>query len=115
MNGQLFRNRLGVILLMAAAAAVLLWALIVVLRPFPDRHLEMATGPPGSTYEHFGKHYREILARDGVDLKLVPTNGAVDNVKLLADPHSGVDVGFVQAGSVDPALAKNLVSLGTLF
>jgi TRAP-type uncharacterized transport system substrate-binding protein len=112
---QLFRHRLGVILLMAAAAAALLWALIVVLRPFPDRRLEMATGPPGSTYEHFGKRYREILARDGVDLKLVPTNGAVDNVKLLADPHSGVDVGFVQAGSVDPALAKNLVSLGTLF
>jgi TRAP-type uncharacterized transport system substrate-binding protein len=100
---------------MAAAAAMLLWALIVLLRPFPDRHLEMATGPPGSTYEHFGKRYREILARDGVNLKLVPTNGAVDNVKLLADPNSGVDVGFVQAGSVDPALAKHLVSLGTLF
>jgi TRAP-type uncharacterized transport system substrate-binding protein len=115
MKGQLFRNRIGVILLMAAAAAALLWALIVVLRPFPARHLEIATGPPGSTYERFGIRYREILARDGVDLKLVPTNGAVDNVKLLAGPNSGVDVGFVQAGSVDPALAKHLVSLGTLF
>jgi TRAP-type uncharacterized transport system substrate-binding protein len=114
MNRQFFRTRIGVILLIVAAAA-LLWALVVVLRPFPDRHLEMATGPSGSAYEHFGERYREILARDGVDLKLVPTNGAVDNVKLLSDPHSGVDVGFVQAGSVDPTLARDLVSLGTLF
>jgi TRAP-type uncharacterized transport system substrate-binding protein len=115
MKMQLFRNRIGVILVIAAVAALLLWWVIAILRPFPGRHLEMATGPPGSTYEHFGKRYREILARDGVDLELVATNGAVDNVKLLSDVHSGVDVGFVQAGSVDPALAKDLVSLGTLF
>jgi TRAP-type uncharacterized transport system substrate-binding protein len=115
MKRQLFRNRIGVILLIVAALAALLWAMIALLRPFPARHLEMATGPPGSTYEHFGERYREILARNGVRLKLVPTNGAVDNVKLVRDTKSGVDVGFVQAGSVDPTLAKDLVSLGTLF
>jgi len=30
------------------------------------------------------------VARDGVRLKLVPTNGAVDNLRLLQDPRSGV-------------------------
>jgi TRAP-type uncharacterized transport system substrate-binding protein len=114
MKRQPLRKAIFLVLLVVAAAA-LLWAMIAVLRPFPDRHLSMATGPPGSTYAQFGERYREILARDGVELRLVPTNGAVDNVKLLSDLNNDIDVGFVQAGSVDPALAKDLVSLGTLF
>jgi hypothetical protein len=48
-------------------------------------------------------------------LHLVPTNGAVDNVRLLRDPKSGVDAGFVQAGTISENEAQDLVSLGTVF
>lgn len=75
----------------------------------------MATGAPGSGYVQFAEQYREILARDGVQLRLVTTHGAVENVRLLSDPRSEVDVGFVQAGTVDPKQSPDLVSLGTLF
>jgi hypothetical protein len=48
-------------------------------------------------------------------LRLVATNGAIENVKLLKDPGSGVDAGFVQAGTVKEEQAPELVSLGTVF
>jgi TRAP-type uncharacterized transport system substrate-binding protein len=85
------------------------------LRPWPNRSISMATGPHGSTYALAGERYRPILARDGVKLILVPTNGAVDNVRLLRDAHSGVDVGFVQAGSTAEGASQELQSLGTVF
>lgn len=75
----------------------------------------MATGPADSTYGLAGERYRQILARDGVRLHLVPTNGAVDNIRLLNDPRSGIEAGFVQAGTVTERDTQGLVSLGTLF
>jgi TRAP-type uncharacterized transport system substrate-binding protein len=96
-------------------ACILCAALLAALQPLPSRQLVMATGPPGSAYARAGERYREILARDGVRLRLVPTNGAVENVKLLQDRTSGISVGFSQAGGVDDAVARDVVSLGTVF
>ena len=56
-----------------------------------------------------------IAERDGVRLRLVPTKGAVENLERLRDPRSGVDAGFVQAGTTDERESPDLVSLGTLF
>ncbi|HEY4212516.1 MAG TPA: TAXI family TRAP transporter solute-binding subunit [Steroidobacteraceae bacterium] len=75
----------------------------------------MATGPPGGAYARTAARYREILARDGVNLRLVPTNGAVENVRLLLDRRSTVSVGLVQAGSVSEKEGRGLASLGTVF
>jgi TRAP-type uncharacterized transport system substrate-binding protein len=94
---------------------ILLVTLFAALRPLPDRELVMATGAPGSAYVRVAEQYREILARDGVRLRLVPTNGAVDNIRLLTDRSSGVGVGFVQAGAIARSATQHLVSLGTLF
>jgi TRAP-type uncharacterized transport system substrate-binding protein len=101
--------------LVAVTVVVLLGTLVAVLRPLPGRDLAIATGPPGSVYALAAERYRQILARDGVRLRLVPTNGAVDNVRLLTDPKSGVDAGFVQAGTISENEAQGLVSLGTVF
>ena len=68
---------------------MLLAVLIATLQPLPSRHLAMATGPPGSVYAQAAERYRDILAHDGVKLRLVPTNGAVDNIRLLRDPRRG--------------------------
>jgi TRAP-type uncharacterized transport system substrate-binding protein len=86
-----------------------------VLRPLPGRDLMIATGPPGSIYAQTAERYREILARDGVRLRLVPTNGAVENLARLRDSRSGVSVGFVQAGTTSRQQSPDLVSLGTVF
>jgi len=103
------------IALLVITAGVLIWTLLAALRPLPDRNLAIATGPSGSVYARAAERYRQILAREGVRLRLVSTNGAIDNVRMLKDPHSGVGVGFVQAGTIPENDTQGLVSLGTLF
>lgn len=88
--------------------------LLAVLSPAPPRVIQMATGQAGSAYAEFGERYREQLARYGVEVKLIPTNGAVDNVARLNDPKSGISVGFVQSGITNATQSPKLESLGTL-
>jgi TRAP-type uncharacterized transport system substrate-binding protein len=111
---RILQTRTGIFLILLIVC-ICLAALFAALRPLPSRDLAMATGPPGSAYARAGERYREILARDGVRLRLVPTSGAVENVKLLQDPRSGVSVGFSQAGGIDPGQEHDVVSLGTVF
>jgi TRAP-type uncharacterized transport system substrate-binding protein len=94
---------------------VLVWAFFAAFRPLPGRDLTIATGPPGSAYAQFAERYREILARDGVRLRFVPTLGAVENLNRLRDPNSGVDAGFVQSGTTTEQESPELASLGTVF
>ena len=85
-----------------AAAAVLvvaaLWMAIVALRPMPPRTVVMVTGPEGSAFYEFGKRYRELLSRQGIDLQLLPTAGSLENLSRLRDPRSNAEVGFLQSG-----------------
>jgi TRAP-type uncharacterized transport system substrate-binding protein len=111
---QFFQSPAGIIVLVVTVG-VLLFALIATLQPLPSRHLAMATGPPGSAYAQAAERYRDILAHDGVKLRLVPTNGAVDNVRLLRDRQSGIATAFVQSGTVEQGASRDLESLGTVF
>jgi TRAP-type uncharacterized transport system substrate-binding protein len=92
-----------------------MWTLVKALQPLPGRDVVIATGPPGSAYAQFAERYREIMAREGVRLRLVPTNGAVENLRRLQDARSGVSAGFVQSGTTNEQQSPDLVSLGTVF
>ena len=100
---------------LGVTAAVVVWTLVKAFQPLPGRNVSIATGPPGSAYAQFAERYREIVARDGVRLHLVPTNGAVENLSRLQDAHSGVSAGFVQSGTTNERESPDLVSLGTVF
>jgi TRAP-type uncharacterized transport system substrate-binding protein len=96
----------------------ILAAIVVTIRwvgPLPPRVILMTTGPAGSNYEAVGRRYQEILKRSGVSLKLVPSAGGVENLRLLNDPHSGVSVGLAQGGLTDQKQSPELESLGTIF
>jgi TRAP-type uncharacterized transport system substrate-binding protein len=96
-------------------AVVMVLALFAALRTLPGRDVSIATGTAGSAYADIAERYREILARDGVRLHLVPTNGAVENLERLRDARAGVDAGFVLAGTASEQESPDLVSLGTMF
>ena len=115
--------------LWAAAPSVLIGlALLVlaylVLQPQPPKRVVLATGIPQGAYAEFGGRYKSLLARHGITVELRPTQGAAENLALLRDPRSGVDIAFVQGGT-DPAggdaatrdaeAGVELVSLGSLF
>jgi TRAP transporter TAXI family solute receptor len=102
------------LLTIAVAAGVIVCAAVLLLSSMPPRSIAMATGPEGGGYYEIGRQYQELLARSGVELRLVPTAGSVENLALLRDPKSGVDMALVQAGSIGNS-AGELESLGTLF
>jgi TRAP-type uncharacterized transport system substrate-binding protein len=101
------------------AAIVVTFAVIVgalvFTEPMPPRTVVMATGTEGTAYYDIGQHYRSIFARHGVILKVLATNGSVDNIERLNDPHSGVSAALVQSGTTNEKESPELVSLGTLF
>lgn len=91
------------------------WASYRFIQPVPPRTLTMTTGMEGGSFVIFGERYRQILARDGIHLKQLPSTGAVDNLRRLKDESRSVDTGFVQDGMGKTEDAANLESLGSLF
>jgi TRAP transporter TAXI family solute receptor len=83
--------------------------------PPPPRDVILATGSAGGAYTSYGKRYAEILARDGINVKLRNTSGSVENLNLLNDDSSHVDLAFVQGGLASAVNTESLVTLGSLF
>jgi TRAP-type uncharacterized transport system substrate-binding protein len=104
----------------ALVGIVLLAIAYWVLDPSPPRRVVLATGTEQGAYAEFGLRYAEILARHGIKVQLRATQGSAENLALLRDPDSGVDLAFVQGGAdrrfgPDEDADAGLVSLGSLF
>ena len=80
-------------------AAGLLWGAYAVLQPNPPRKVVLATGVAQGAYAEFGKRYAAQLARHGIQVQLRETQGSAENLALLLQPGSGVDLAFVQGGT----------------
>jgi TRAP transporter TAXI family solute receptor len=80
----------------------------------PPNTITITSGPEGSTFRRTAERYAKILQRNGVTLKILPSEGSVDNIKRLADPSSKVDIGFVQGGVNKGINTDKLVSLGSI-
>lgn len=101
----------SVILLLGLAAGT---AMLVFMNFGAPNSITITSGPKGSTFERNAEKYKKILARDGVTVKILPSEGSLDNFKKLSDPKVAVDVGFVLGGAVSNADTTNLVSLGSV-
>ena len=104
------------IVLAAALLALAYW----MLDPNPPNRVVLATGADQGAYAEFGKRYVRALKPYGITVELRATQGAAENLQLLRDPASGVDIAFVQGGA-DEQLQRDgdddgkLVALGSLF
>lgn len=85
------------------------------LDPNPPKRVTLATGPAQSAYEAFGKRYAEILAGEGIEVVLLPSEGSAANLQLLREGKA--DLGFVQGGTSNYTARdeQDLASLGSLF
>jgi uncharacterized protein len=98
--------------LLIAAGFLFPWQFV---DPAPPKALVIATGSPGGAYTGYAERYKKVLAEAGLKVTIRHTAGAGENLGLLNDPKSGVDVAFVQGGIGDPFGAPELVSLGSVF
>ncbi|HEU5296380.1 MAG TPA: TAXI family TRAP transporter solute-binding subunit, partial [Burkholderiaceae bacterium] len=100
---------------------VLLVVAYWLLKPTPPDHMVLATGSQRGAYAEFGTRYARLLAREGIKVELRNTQGSIENLALLRDATSGVDVAFVQGGIEglgqpnDGSGNDDLESLGSLF
>ena len=96
--------------LVIAPACLAVWYL---LKPAPPSRIVMSTGVPTGAYAKFGHRYAEFLARDGIEVVLRPSAGAIENLERLVKEE--VDVAFVQSGLSSADDRKVLVGLGSLY
>jgi TRAP-type uncharacterized transport system substrate-binding protein len=94
---------------------VAMWASAHYLQPAPPRHIVLASGLEDGLPHRYAKRYIEILARAGVTVEERMTRGAGENLLLLQDPHSGVDVAFTQGGVARSSESDNVVMLASLY
>jgi TRAP-type uncharacterized transport system substrate-binding protein len=100
------------VLLACALVALAYW----MLDPNPPRRVVLATGVAQGAYAEFGQRYAERLQRHGITVELRNTQGAAENLTLLRDASSGVQIGFVQGGASEtPDADATLKSLGSMF
>jgi TRAP-type uncharacterized transport system substrate-binding protein len=99
----------AVVLVTGAFAFTLLF-----VKPAPPKKIVIAIAPDEGGSRYYARRYQEILKRYGIALDVRQTAGSLASVELLADPHSGVDVAFVQSGTATSDQAPHVVSLGSV-
>jgi TRAP-type uncharacterized transport system substrate-binding protein len=98
------------------AGLILVAAIVSVhfLIPPPPKRVRIATGAVEGMYMEAARRYRDILARDGVELLVVATAGSMENIGLLVGRRRGADLAFIQGGTV-PSDAPDVEALGSVF
>jgi TRAP transporter TAXI family solute receptor len=91
------------------------WIAFQFVEPAPPKKIVMTGGSEGGAYEGYAVRYKELLAGDGIELKLLPSAGSVENLKRLMDGDSGVSIGFVQGGIAKAGDDDELMSLAGLY
>lgn len=102
---------MSVVLLIGLVAGI---AIFVFINSAAPTTITISSGPVGSPFQVNAEKYKKILAREGVTLKILPSEGSLDNLQKLSNPKVAVDVGFVLGGEVNGANIDNLVTLGTI-
>lgn len=107
---DLFASLLPVALISGVAIAIA----IHYVQPAPPSKLTITSGPEGSLYHSVAEKYQKILARDGVQLEILPSEGSLQNLQRIVDPESPADIGLVQGGVTAGVDIGEVVSLGSM-
>ena len=91
------------------------WLAVKFIRPAPPDTVVMLAGPKESSYYNIAVRYAKIIGRSGVNVEVVETGGARDNLLRLANRNGRGDVGFVLGGLTEGVDIARLMSLGSVF
>ena len=89
------------------------------VEPAPPKKIVMTTGASSGAYYQFAQRYAAILAKNGITLEVLPSEGSLQNIERLKNDEA--QVGFVQGGVIPPKEDPDepddsgLLSLGSLF
>jgi len=109
------RNTWRTLAALALLVVLCLWASFQFIEPLPPRELVVASGPESSLYHEHAQRYVKAMSQHGVRIVERMTEGAGENLRLLGDPASGVDIAFVQGGQADSLDAVGVEMLASLY
>jgi hypothetical protein len=99
---------------LSALILVLIGGIYYFVKSAPPTTITITSGPEGSLFQTNALKYISLLARHGVTVKVLTSEGSSENLQRLSDPSSHVDVGFILGGMTNGASGENLVSLGSI-
>ena len=102
----------GTAILICVVAVLLIWPLIP---PALPKKIRVGTGPDGGVYARFGLRLKDRLAQQGIEVELVPSGGAAENVVNLLREDEPLDLAIVQSGVISPDEATRLRSVASIF
>lgn len=88
--------------------------LVIYLQPFPNRHIYFATYYPNSDWSQLASASAEALHKTGLNITVIHTDGAVDNVAQLNDPGNQANAAFTYGLALNPNELNNIYSLGSV-
>ena len=95
-----WRDLLVIVVPVLLVTALAAWLAVKFIRPAPPDTIVMLAGPKESSYYNIAERYAKIIARSGVKVQIVETDGAQDNLQRLADHKVARRCGF-RAGRHD--------------
>lgn len=101
------RIRLAVCLLMLVVIA------IGIYRERPPAHVVIEVGPLGGSFHQTALQYQQVLAKRGITLEIRPKANSLEILPDLANPASGVDIGF-EAQDTAPFAHAPLFGVGKI-
>jgi TRAP transporter TAXI family solute receptor len=107
------------LLVVAGPAIVLIgiafWLTSQFVTPAPPHKMVIAAASKGSPYYRWAEQYQKVLAQSGITLEIKETSGSLENLRLLNDGASGVQLAFLQGGLASTREGPQLRSLGRVF
>ncbi|MEJ2482257.1 MAG: TAXI family TRAP transporter solute-binding subunit [Gemmatimonadota bacterium] len=97
--GRKNRSVRSVALRLLIVALLLAVLFVTLIGPPAPRQITIYTGPEGTTFFEHGHRYAEVLAGNGIDARLVETQGSLDNLDSLVH-GDGPRVGFAEAALI---------------
>jgi TRAP transporter TAXI family solute receptor len=91
------------------------WLAAQFIKPAPPKFLNISSGAAGGSYEVYVERYRQVLARNGVELREQASAGSMENLKRLLDEEDDTEVALVQSGTANGVNLQRLQSLGYLY
>ena len=82
------------------------------IEPSSKKEITIATGSVDAEYYKTALEYKKILEQQKVKVNIVPTNGSVENIKLLNEKK--VDIAFIQNG-IDIPNNNNLKAIASIY
>jgi TRAP transporter TAXI family solute receptor len=98
----------------SALTAGIIILLLTMVVTSPPRKMVIASGPEGSYFEQTARKYAFELRKQGIEVEILNTAGAEENVQLINDETHQVDIAFIHGGVTNTQESPRLMSLGSI-